>query len=94
MNYKFFFISAEDAKKDPTKVGYGYAKLHKSDWVDGPSDLNGIITVGVNKGVDNVIHDDKAYQINRCFFGADDNTVLVICVESPFGPDTKDTFND
>lgn len=94
MDYKFFFISAELAKKDPTTVGYGYAKLHKSDWVSSTGDLNGIVTVGVNKGVDNVIYNETAYQINRVFFGVDTNTILVICVESPFGPDTKTQFNE
>ena len=93
MTYKFFFISAELAKKDPTTVGFAYAKLHESDWVTGPSDFNGIITVGVNKGIDNVIYENKAYQINRVYFGVDNNTILVLCVESVLGCDIKEQFD-
>jgi len=94
MNYKFFFISAELSKKDPTTVGYAYAKQHESDWVSGSSGLNGNITTGVSKGIDNVIYDNKAYQINKLYFDISTDTVLVICVESVLGCDVKETFND
>ena len=93
MGYKFFFISADIAKLDPTAVGYAYAKQHESDWVDGPSGFNGNITTGVSKGIDNMIYDGKAYAINKLYFDIDNNSVLVICVESVLGCDVKETFN-
>lgn len=94
MNFKFFFISAELAKTDPTTIGYAYAKQHQSEWVSGSNDLNGNLTSGSSKGIDNVIHDNKAYLISKLYFDIDSNSVLIICVESVFGCDTKLTFNN
>ena len=88
MKYKFFFVDADTAK-DPTKLGYSYAKLKESDWVDGPSDFNGNITTGVSKGIDNVVYDGKAYQIYKLYFDVDNDQVIIICVESSLGCDTK-----
>ena len=93
MTYKFFFLDYATAKADPTKIGYKYAKLHESEWVDGPSGFVGNLTSGVNKGIDNAIHDGKAYLINRVYFDVDNDLALVICVESIFGGDTKEVFN-
>jgi len=93
MTYKFFFISADIAKQDPTTIGYAYAKLHESDWVDGPSAFDGNITTGVNKGIDNAIYDGKAYAISKVYFDVNEGMALVICVESVFGCDIKENFN-
>ena len=91
MEYKFFLVDAETAK-DPTKLGYSYAKLHKSEWISGGSNFDGNITTGVAKGIDNVVYNDTAYQIYKLYFDVDDKSLLVICIESTLGCDVKEVF--
>ena len=88
MTYKFCFLTANEAM-DGTKIGYKYAKSKESEWVDAGNDFNGIITVGMVKGSDFIIHNDKAYAMMKNFYDVDNKCVLVVCTEVSTGCETK-----
>jgi len=88
MTYKFCFLSADEAS-DGTKIGYKYAKSKESEWVDAGDVFNGIITVGMVKGSDFVVYQNKAYSMKKNFYNVDDNSVLVLCEEVTSGCETR-----
>lgn len=88
MTTKFMLLSKEDAQ-EPNKIGYAFAKAHKSDWITCNDEAASEISVGTTKGADFIVNNDKVYMIMKVYFLLGENTKLIVGTECITGCEVK-----
>lgn len=86
MDMYFCLVSAKDAA-NPVNLGWEYCKKHESEWVQGNPETERYLTIGIVKGIDHVVVNNKAYGLLKSYQDLDKKINVFVCVESLQGCD-------
>lgn len=86
MKYYFCLVD-KDSVATGTNVGKSYAYKNRSKWIEAKDGIHNYLTAGYMKGVDFIVHKNKAYMIMKSYIDVSENFVVLVCAESVAGCD-------
>ena len=88
LKYYYCLVPWEDTKGG-TAEGMGYAYANQDRWIETTEDKVSEWQSGAVLGCAFVVKDQIAYAVRKSYMDLDNNWVVVICIESKQGCDTK-----